>query len=212
MGRDYLSASGTLNERLASHIARIMWVYLCLLMGRDAVVADPSPQARRALSEPLHALKQLTWGDPQGGERLSVSATRAEWLDEASVLFLQGAVILTKQGAHKGSLVTLKCDQAHLALSAMTSSSKAPQLRSVDLKGGVTFTATRLHLSASRLSWVAGRPLELSGEVKGRWRGHSLEATRVKVWPDEGRVEVSEPRAIIQLRPTRSTLERARER
>jgi len=212
MGRDRLRRLRAFNVRLTHHVARALWVYLCVLSAVAPLVADPVVQSKRALSEPLHALKLITWGDPQGGERLSVSATRAEWLDEASALSLQGEVTLTKLSAHQGELVTLKCDQAHLTLSATPSSPKTPQLHAVDLKGGVTLTASQLHLRAARLRWVAGRPLELSGEVKGRWRGHSLEAKHVKVWPDEGRVEVSEVRALIQLRRTRSTLERARER
>lgn len=165
-------------------------------------------------SEPLVALRQLTWGTGGAEEQLVVNASKASWRDDAQEVILEGAVSLTRLRA-RAAVLTLLCDRATLSFVERQGAQQEklpPQLRSLMLSGVVQLSAPGLKLSASRVSWSAGQPLELSGEVEGHWRGHHLAAEQVKVWPDEGRVALSQLRATIKLSPRREPLRQARER
>lgn len=184
-------------------------IFLCVLFVLSSTALGEINTIDRSLSEPLQVLKRLTWGAEEGQGRLELSATYAEWIDDHQHVILKGNVVL-KRIYDQGRVLTLHCEYAKLSLK-MDPKNK-PQLSSLSLQDKVHLEAENLTLSAQQVHWQEGGALELQGLIKGRWHSHQIEAEKVSVWPNEGRVEVHQARAMIHLGSRRSLLKTVRER
>ena len=164
-------------------------------------------------SEPLAALRQLTWSAGSEGS-LELSATRAEWSDERRTVNLEGDVILRRYNKDKVAL-TLRCKRATLSLEHEAGTAEAKnslRLSSLRLEGPVRLSGSALSLRVDHVQWQAGQPLSLRGSISGRWRSHSIRAEEAMFWPQTGRLELKNARAHIQLTPSQSPIQAAKER